>query len=240
MPESMHPTLLERTVKVHGTGDWTWAFELIVDRNDVTLIETAFQLTNWGTPIDLTLTDQNGDPVVRTFQPAPMKFRELSYDAEGSVGSVEVSITDPFRRAIRYTEFGSGYRGKELTVIGYNVQSPGLGPCKYTRATIRNVVVQQVRGRNAAIMFHAEAANLNDGELPRKTIQAWRCDHIFAGKRCGFRVTDATPSGLRVCRHDWQHCLEHGDQEVAEGRVRLHPNRFGGEPGALVARGVSR
>jgi hypothetical protein len=99
--------------------------------------------------------------------------------------------------------------------------------------------VSQGTGANSAITFHAEPANLSDGEMPRKSIQAWRCDHIFAGERCGFIVDAGCPSELRVCDHTWRACIDHGDYEVSTGRPRKHPDHFGGMPGALMRRGVS-
>lgn len=239
----MNADLLKRTIQVVGTGDWTWAFVVTVDRNPVLRTKTVFQLTPWATPITVWLPRDRdeggaGELVPLVFQPAPIAFRELSHDSEGTVGTVEVSIVDPTRRAIRYVRGGLGYRGLEVSVDGFNVQSPGLGSAKFARATIRNVIVSREAKKNATITFHAEPANLHDGSLPRHTVQAWRCDHRFAGSRCGFRVTETTPTDLRVCDHTWRACHEHGDYEFSIGAPRLHPDRFGATPGALMQRGL--
>lgn len=241
MVRDLNPTLLQRSIKVVGTGDWTWLFAITVDRS--LGLKTVFQVTPWGNPLTVAIpieADEPGYPGTQnlTFSPAPVAFREVGHDTQGTVGSIEVSISDPSRRAIRYTEYGQGFRGRELDIWAVNVQT--LLAHRFVRATIRNVIVSESNQQNAAIVFHAEPPNLNDGEFPRHTVQAWRCDHRFAGERCGFRVTAATPPDLRVCDHSYRACDEHGSFEASQGRPRLHPDRFGATPGALTARGRAR
>lgn len=77
------------------------------------------------------------------------------------------------------------------------------------------------------VQFILGHANLFKRPFPKNRFSKSSCRHIYKSAACGYSLSlvscDKTLDGSNGCR-------VHGDDEVANGQPRQHPNRYGGFP----------
>lgn len=222
--------VLKRTQMVQGSGHWTWAYEVIVDEffSGGTWYREVMRLAPWGAALPVLI---NG--AVLTFAPYPITHSELSTDSEGSVPTLDITMSDALRQAGRYVERGYGYRGRRVRVFGVNVETAEAhGAAISLRGWVTSVDLTQSAEESAVVLRTSLGWSPFDGDLPHQIVQPTRCRHLrYARGRCGMVLTVATPTELRTCPRTWAACVERRAWMVS---VNLPANRIPNRIGAFL------
>lgn len=161
-----------------------------------------------------------------TFTPYPISRAEIVRGSKGEITSASVVI--PCMSVADYNYF-SGMRGRRVKLQQVNTAILSSSSNCYQYSFVVNSII--VRDFLATVIMGL--TNLNTISIPAQRINRTRCRWLpaYGETECGY---DATRSGaLASCDGTLDGangCSAHGDDEVAAGRARLHPLRFGGEP----------
>lgn len=161
-----------------------------------------------------------------TFTPYPISRTEITRGSKGEITSASVVV--PCLSTQDYSRL-SDLRGRRVTLQQVNTATLGDSSNCYQYV----FVVQSVVVRDFLATVILGQTNLNTISIPAQRINRTRCRWLpaYGGTECGY---DTTRSGaLSSCDgtlNGANGCTAHGTDEVAAGRARLHPLRFGGEP----------
>ena len=99
-----------------------------------------------------------------------------------------------------------------------------------------------------AASFRLGVYQLFDAPFPSRRQMRGRCDHVYGGVECGYDLTltnliSASAPNFDIASCDYtldgdNGCIKHGLNEVAHGRPKNHPKRFGGHIG--IPKGPAR
>ncbi len=173
--------------------------------------------------------DSTGTPV--TYSRFPIAFDSIALDAEGSIPIINFSIgsIDEAFASTLYTHRGMAGQPAVLRFIL-------LSDADQTNAQIRfDGKIRSVSIEEKGMGFSVSVTNLYERELPSRRYLSRRCRvRVFGDFECGYDTSTAgQPGGANFteCGRTLSQCEERGDDEVARGLVRKHPQRFGAEPG---------
>lgn len=161
-----------------------------------------------------------------TFTPYPISRAEITRGSKGEITSV--SIVVPCLTQIDYSRL-SDLRGRRAMLQQVNTAALSSSSNCYQY----NFIIQSVVVRDFLATVVLGGTNLNTISVPAQRINRTRCRWLprYGEAECGY---DTTRSGaLSSCDGTLDGangCTAHGTDEVAAGRARLHPLRFGGEP----------
>lgn len=161
-----------------------------------------------------------------TFTPYPISRAEITRGSKGEI--VYVSVVVPCLTQIDYARL-SDLRGRRAILQQVNTADLSDAANCYQY----NFIIQSVVVRDFLATVVLGGTNLNTISIPAQRINRTRCRWLprYGEAECGY---DTTRSGaLSTCDGTLDGangCSAHGDDEVAAGRARLHPLRFGGEP----------
>lgn len=202
--------------KLHNPLPWIWLFEIAVSDTEAARF-TPYQ-TNVTFDSDLYYAfPVQIDSLPQTGQENP----SFSIAISAVSGEVQDLLDDT-----------NGFAGKKAWVRLVHSAHLGTPSAKVEeRYTVRSASV-------GAFNAHLELgrSDLFDREAPKGRFYRNYCRHIYAtdgSGACGYL------GALTTCDHTLRGgngCIVHGDEEVANGRVRLHPRNFGGAPNILKER----
>ena len=96
--------------------------------------------------------------------------------------------------------------------------------------------------------FSLAQYGLMDCQVPARRQERGRCDYVYGGTECRYQSSlsnlvaatypEFAPTSCDLTLDGGNGCRAHGANEVAHGKPRLHPLRFGGLPG--IPKGPAR
>lgn len=221
--------VLRASMLVQGSGHWTWAYEIVVDeyKSGGQWYRDVMRLSPWGTDLPVRI---NG--VVRQFRPYPITHGQIQTDSEGSVPTVDITLSDVLRQAGRYVERGFGYKGRRVMIHAVNVETASTyGPAASLRGWTSSVDITQSAEESAVVLRASLGWSPFDGDLPHQIVQPTRCRHLrYARGRCGMIITAATPTELLTCARTWFDCTQRRNWMFSQNNLPFDqlPATFGG------------
>lgn len=96
--------------------------------------------------------------------------------------------------------------------------------------------VKEVEPQDAVMLLHLRPDNPLEADFPTGKFTRGRCEWLseYGGIMCQYDLTRA--GAIATCDGTYggpNGCIVHGDDEVAAGKPRLHPNNFGAFPATL-------
>ncbi len=199
--------VLRRSQLVQGSGHWTWAYQVVVDeyKSGGQWYRDVMNLSPWGSNLPILV-----DGVVKQFRPYPVTHGQIQTDSEGSVPTVDITLSDALRQAGRYVERGFGYKGRRVRIFAVNVETAEAhGPAISLRGWTSSVDITQSAEESAVVLRTSLGWSPFDGDLPHQIVQPTRCRHLrYARGRCGMIVTSSTPSEFLTCPRTWYECVQ--------------------------------
>lgn len=193
---------------------FVWLFAAPVPTTPVTM----YRLTNY-TEIISWGTDSVGDPIL--WYPYPIAHHGIPQTAEGDLPSIRIDVGNATRELMADIESYDGLVGQDLDI--YLVSIDDLGnrtPAIHEQAQITGCVA-----KNEVLSFTVAAYNLYRARFPSERYVGKHCRFQFGGNLCGYNVA---LGNFTTCPKTFEACEERGDDEVANGFDRQHPERFGG------------
>lgn len=172
-----------------------------------------------------------GDIYVETFYPYPFKFQNLKESSEGQLPQVDIAFDNSTRLLMDMGYQCGGFEGAEVVLTLLHEETIGVDT-EYVRWDF-----EALPGKaDANVMtLRLGTRNLFQVKVPSDRYVANRCKSIpFGGKRCGYVINEV--AAFTKCDFTLTACKARGDDEVARGLPRLHPERFGGFIGISVQR----
>lgn len=226
MPETFTSALVTEKNKIHQLYPYVW------------LVEADLDGTNC---IRIAGHDQSVSYDSKTWTPFPVMIGTLPRDAEGSLPLIDLTVSNVSREVAGYLESGGIIdRTVHIYLVNTNALTTGIDWGVWT--------VQRAQLQLPHAVFQLGNYNLFDAPFPARRQHRSRCDVTYGGLECGYDTTltnlvSGTYPTFSISSCDYtmdggNGCRNHGHNEVANGRPRLHPARFGGEPG--IPRGPAR
>lgn len=213
MFEVLPPDLLASSHEMQRDEGMAWLYEIEVD--NTTLQRPVFSLTDAEMPISFAGV---------TYEPFPMKQSVIVTDTEGSLPSVDVTMSNLRRDLVRYLEAGQGMirRPVLITLVDRGLLTPSTNrldhPFRVAGAEISN----------EHLLVRLAEPNGFQEYFPREFIDRDRCGKIFKGKWCLYRGPETS------CPKTYSACTNFGNLAVARGYPRLWPRLFGGFPAVPI------
>jgi lambda family phage minor tail protein L len=182
---------------------------------------TRFRLTNYNETITYG-TSSTGSPL--TYSPFPIAHGGIEQTSEGDLPTIQVDIGNASREVATRVETHGGLIGQpvdiKLVYIG-DLSNP---------APVLEETVQIVGCTMTAdvVTFTLSAYNLYKQQFPARRYIARHCPFQFGGPECGYKIA---LGNFPTCTFTLAACDERGDDEVATGQARQHPERWGGFAG---------
>jgi hypothetical protein len=181
--------------------------------------------------------DSDGNQI--PYYPCPVYVGELTENADGDLRQFGVSISTPGPIPVRTVAAEGGFAGNNIRVI--LVSSLDLDSGIPMIDEYGQIISASIK--DGGISFEVGGANLFNLIFPQYIYAPDTCKWGFGSTECGYNAIAAsagfakcgiTTGGVQVAKpFSLQACQAVGDDEVANGLPRNHPNRFGGEPGML-------
>lgn len=226
MPETITSGYKTEKNAMRNIAPWVWLFKCNIDGTN-----GAF----------LAGYDQSITYSGNTYQPFPIMIETLERDISGTVPQVNVIVSNVSREIATYCELG-GIVDRDVSIYLHNTNQAGVV------VDFGSFTVQGVALNTQVATITVGPYNLFDAQFPSRLQLRGRCDKVYGSRECLYDTTlpnavsgtypsfdtgscDYSPEGSNGCR-------VHGDNEVANGRPRLHPDRFGGAIG--IPKGPAR
>lgn len=213
MPIAPDPSLITKSSLIADNTGWLWLCEIEIGTSEVGRVALNDADVTW-----------NGS----TWYAYPWSVPDVPEDTDTSAKTFRVAfanvdqiLTDRLRdgeilnRAITFHLVHASH----LSVTE---------PLMRREAEILAATIEPATGR---VTLTCGALNWLSGTLGRRFLRL-RCRHEYGGAACGYVTT--RPGALATCDRTLDGangCTVHGDEEASVGLARLHPERFGGEPG---------
>jgi len=173
-----------------------------------------------------------GDPL--TYSPADIAHSQIDRDNEGSLASVRMGVSVRPEVEAQYDTYG-GLIGERVRIVCIlKDELPDGIPLLDDR-----FVIEDSWSEEGKLTFVLSKQVMYQTPFPDGQFHRVVCGHEFGGPGCGYDTTRA--GSLQTCskREDGPNgCIEHGDDEVAAGLERQHPQRILRFPGILRRAGV--
>lgn len=226
MPDPINSALVNAKNEAHSTTPWVWLFD--VDLDGTSLLSVAGH--------DTAVT-YNG----RTYAAFPIAVSGLERNSLGDLPTPTVTVTNLSREIASYLE-SEGILDRRVRIYLINT---------VTESAV--LEFGEWRVLDAALSLDAASFRLGvyqlfDAPFPSRRQMRGRCDHVYGGVECGYDLTltnliSASAPNFDIASCDYtldgdNGCIKHGLNEVAHGRPKNHPKRFGGHIG--IPKGPAR
>ena len=212
---TLTPNIRGASQLMHGSEPWIWLYELIADRALVSgqYIETLFRLCSFPEQIAF-----GG----KTYYPFPVIHTSVVQDGEGNLPQFDITLSNVTRELAPYLEIGAGFMHQKcvLQVVHKAYLASASDVAFSTSGRISGCTLSK-----DTIVFRLEDVNLYDWTVPQEFFTRDRCPFVYKGEYCRYR------GPLATCKRDIPDCTAHGNEMAGRGYPRLHPGRFGGQPG---------
>lgn len=225
MPLSIPTAYSEFIEEPHQTSPWIWLWEFYLDVPPAPTPARVVRITPYPEAVEW----PPGSGI--SYKPVAMTQGEIETNSEGSLPSLEVSIDNTTRFLMNELE-NVDLEGNPAKVTLLN-QRTELDPNTFIDW---DFVISAASANREAVSIRLELPNLFERESPTDRYNAARCRYKrFGGPECGYVINSA--AAFTSCPgRTVDECTARGDDEVARGLPRQHPERFGGFPGIPIQR----
>lgn len=157
----------------------------------------------------------------KTFNPFPVDLGEFKTDADGTLPSVQITVSNITREVEQAMDDNDGLADKTVTI--YIVHKDFLDDPRM--AAVYRAKIGSSSYDSRAAVFSLVFPGLMNAPHPPSRYSRNRCRWVYKSAECGYLGTLAT------CNKTLTDCVIHGDDDDTAGRAVLHPLRFGGQPG---------
>lgn len=206
---------LRDTQRGRDTSAWLWFFRLVADVTETAT--TVLYLVRAREEITL-----DGD----TYYPFPIEIGDFGTNARGDIPGFTVTASNRTRLLPKYLEMGKGFRGMPATVKLAKKAHLASGPALSIDAVVRSASLER-----EGVALRCEVANPQRVQVPQRRYSNDICDYAYGDSRCGVKLDAAMAALFPTCPKTQAACDERGGAEASLGRPKLHPRRFGGQPG---------
>lgn len=226
MPETIASALVTEKNKVHNVTPWVWLFEVQVDATQAMRVAGHHSSVTHGG---------------NSYVPFPIAVGPQSRDARGVLQQVEVVVSNLSREVVGYLE-ASKLLDQQVTIRLVHASNPANKVHESTYSILEATVTSK------AATFLLGPYGLLKATFPAQRFMRTRCRWEYGLAGCAYDTTmpnlvaatypNFDPSTCDLGLGTDNGCRVHGHNEVANGRPRLHPLRFGGFPG--IPKGPAR
>ena len=215
--------------KLEEGNAYIWLLEIQVptDPNP-----TVFRLVRSPYRLDFG-TFSNGAAI--TYEPFAFEVEPLRSESDGTLTGLRVSVSNVTRTVQSALESYDGLVDQPVRIMLVNRRDLASGLPLFE---LRGEVLFSAADENT-VQIDVGLFNLQSKSFPARRAQRGTCRLLYGGAACGY---DTTRFGsLQSCdktRDGGNGCEVHGDEEVAAGLTRRHPQRFGGFPGIARSGGI--
>lgn len=202
---------------------WIWLYEVEVPTDP----PTRYRLTNFNQPVEHGI-DSEGEPLV--FSPVPIAQGEMIESGDGDLPKLQVQVANEGQFLRRVMEDYDGLLGQPVVIR--LIHSLDIGDPNAAQRFDGQIVSAKVTHERVA--WEVSALSVQQAVFPTRRYMRSHCKHRYGGPHCGYDLTNATLEAAHPdCTKTLTACTERGDTEesVLGVTFRLHPARFGGEPG---------
>jgi hypothetical protein len=209
---------------------------LLFEFEDNSVPKNRYRITNFDQIVYFG-TNSSGDQI--PYYPCPVYVGDLTENADGDLRQFGITVGVPGPIPVRVAASESGFAGNEVRVILVSSLDLDSGIAMIDERG--QIVATSIK--EGAIGFEIGGANLFQLIFPQYIYSPDICKWGFGSTECGYNALapgagfskcGITTSGTQVAKpFTLQACQAVGDDEESNGLARLHPGRFGGEPGML-------
>lgn len=215
MPE----TRIDAQAELHTASPYIWLADVELDDDDALRVCDG---------------DANVTYSGNTYYAFPLTVEGYTSDGQASLPNVTVTVSALSREVADALDAGG--------LVDRSVQLWTLNRADTTQAFDRGRwMILDVAMTFTAASFRLGPWGLYDAPFPSRRQARSRCDYTYGGLECRYLTTlpnlvsgtypDFDGSTCDLTIDGGNGCRAHGANEVANGRPRLHPRRFGGHPG---------
>ena len=197
---------------------WIWLVEAELDRTATELVKT--RLASY--PKDIVFRGKK-------YAGASFAVGTIERDSEGSLPEVSIVFSNANREAARFVNLGGGLAGRPATVM-----------LTHWRELLTGITVIENDYELGVVTITDETVTvpLQDPQLlnevwPRDRFSRDHCSYSRFGDLDTCRYLGPT---YKTCGRTMADCIKRGDDELADGRPRLHPERIDAYPGLTQRR----
>lgn len=226
-------TMRTAAEKPHQPLAWIWLWQIELQRRSATLPAVVLRMTSAERTIEW--PPAGTAPPRLSWYPVQFTHGSLENSAEGDLPSVDLTIDNTARTLMPILHSGDGFEGNAASL--YLVHESALESPAYPDHEFQlwDFVIAEANASESTVTLRLEQPNFLDLRIPSARFLASRCRLQFGGPDCGYPITAV--AAFTTCTKDVAACIARGDDEVARGLPRLHPERYGGFPGIPVQRG---
>lgn len=226
MPKALTQLMEQHANQLESESPWLWLYEIEVPTDP----PTRYRLTNNTRAVQFG-TNSLGVPL--TYSPFPIFHGGIKEGSNGNLPSIDVSVGNVSREISQALATYNGLIGQPVVI-----RLVQMAELLNAQAQIReDSLVRGVRVTQEVVTFTLAAGNLYERQLPARRINSGHCGVFYGGAACGYDLTTGSLTTCSKLKDGPNGCTEHGDDEVANGLTRRHPERFSAFPGV---RGIKK
>lgn len=167
-------------------------------------------------------------PTFTQWEPFNFSLSPMTQNQEGDLPVVQLTVDNVGRTLMLPLHEGQGLEGNYVYV--YLVPRSAL-TVAYPNEEYRRFEFQiaSASADDESVTFKLERANFFTRQVPQDRFSARRCRWAFGSEQCGY-IQNAV-AAYTDCNKTMSDCILRGDDHVARGLPRLHPQRIGAFPG---------
>ncbi len=205
--------------KLTDTDPWVWLLEM---RHTTT---EAFRITNYTQQVTY---DSN------IFYPYPFEISDFQDSTDSNNSNLRLTVANIGGELQALLDANDGFADVETVLMLLDSANISDGPARE--------ILYRVVGSTAtwsSVEFELGSFDLFAKDVPRRKWVRNSCQWPYRNADgtisdlCGYQET-STGAGLATCDKTLfgaNGCRAHGNDEVANGFIRLHPKRYGAQPG---------
>jgi len=194
--------------KLHSQVPWVWLVEIALSDS------TSARITNFQRNV---IWNQN------LYYAFPFAISEVRQSAEGQLPTLTLTVPNVTREVQELLDANNGLTRKKLWLRLVNRDHLNDGS-----AVIEDrFTIQRASTNVNVVSFQLGRVDLFALETPRRKYRRDSCGHVYKDTVCRYSGDLATCDKTRSGPNG---CIVHGDDEVANGQLRLHPWLYGGFP----------
>lgn len=216
MALSTDPELVRRALTILNAEPYLWLWVVVADETEVG--SPAFYVVRDMEPVTF---QPPGEASPVEFEPYPMNVSALRTVRESAMTQLDLTVANVGGAISYWIEQGDGFLGKPAECYVLAKDNVAAGALFSAEFTVGSIVEQK-----DVITFRMETPNYFSRDVPRDTITRDRCQRRFKDRGCGYFGT-----GVTSCDKSYANCVAVGEDERANGFLKLHPERFLSAPG---------
>lgn len=230
MPETLAPSYVVSKNEMHSLAPWAFLLRIDIDGTNGLFVCGHDATISYGGIL---------------YQPFPIGVEKITQDTEGNLPLLEVTLANIGREAAVLLEqdyIVDRPFARLLLVNTDNLSDPAVPWGDHT--------VQDARVTLEGVVLSMGPYNLFETQLPSRRQNRNRCDYLpeYGGLECQYSLALANlisvaqplfdPTSCDGGLDTSNGCVAHGDNEVANGKPRKHPLRWGAHKG--IPKGPAR